>query len=518
VSRSTLLIAIIFIVYVPLALLDYAHFPYSDGPEHGAAIRELARNLAHPSDPMLANHPGNSPRFVPSILIMALMMRLTGLDVLTVLKLFLPLYFLLFLIAAALFTKEYFDDSGQASWSLAALLFLWGTGWMGANAYMFSAILYTAYFPSLVAFSLALLALYCQLRFLRVENGTLRVLQVLLGSTAFVNHPPTGVFFLICSALLYLERSVPIKKACFYFLIVVVGALFAAFLWPYYDFLPNLLKIASGAMAGTADYSLTRDYLYQKPLLRSGPALIGIPLALLFAYQRRYLFLAGGFILFCCLYRMGSLYKISLAERYIFFIICMLQLAFSRACRECFSGFRSRSSFSFKTACGWFLVILLITGTAIQAVLVYRQFLLPAFIISNDHRSLSYFSPNHMQRDLGNYLKEGDVVLSDLYTSWSVPVYTGAKIIALYHTSPHIHDNQERIQAIETFFNSATSSAARKRILEHYGVTHILLNFQIAGKNIEPALKEAGFEVIVHNDMFCLFAVLKDSHIRAATG
>jgi len=150
--------------------------------------------------------------------------------------------------------------------------------------------------------------------------------------------------------------------------------------------------------------------------------------------------------------------------------------------------------------------------------LVYRQFILPAFTFSTDRPFLSYTSPNRMQRTLGSYLKEGDVVLSDLYTSWSVPVYTGAKIIALYHTSPHIHDNQERIQAIETFFNSATSSAARKRILEHYGVTHILLNFQIAGKNIEPALKEAGFEVIVHNDMFCLFAVLKDSHIRAATG
>ncbi len=272
-SRSTHFIAIILIVYVPLALLDYAHFPYSDGPEHGAAVRELARNVAHPSDPMLANHPGNSPRFVPSILIMALTMRLTGLDVLTVLKLFLPLCFLLFLMAAALFTREYFDDGGQVHWSLAALLFLWGTGWMGANAYMFSAILYTACFPSLVAFSLSLLALYFQLRFLRARNGTLCVLQVLLGSLAFVNHPPTGVFFLICSGLLYLERGVPIKKACFYFLIVVVGALFAAFLWPYYDFLPNLLKIASGEMAGTADYSLTRALSLPKASapLRTGP-------------------------------------------------------------------------------------------------------------------------------------------------------------------------------------------------------------------------------------------------------
>lgn len=46
-------------------------------------------------------------------------------------------------VAASLFTQEYFNDPGQASWSLIALLFLWGLGWTGANSYMFSAILYT---------------------------------------------------------------------------------------------------------------------------------------------------------------------------------------------------------------------------------------------------------------------------------------------------------------------------------------------------------------------------------------
>jgi len=518
VSRSTLFIAIILIVYVPLALLDYAHFPYSDGPEHGAAVRELARNLANPSDPMLANHPGNSPRFVPSIVAMAVVMRLMGLDVLVTLKLFLPLCFLLFLIATALFAREYFDDSGQAHWSLAALLFLWGTGWMGANAYMFSAILYTAYFPSLVAFSLSLLALYCQLRFLKARNRRLFIIQILLGSLAFVNHPPTGIFLFICSGLLYIERGVAVRVAAGYFLATAAAALLLTALWPFNDFFSNLFTIASGTMADTLDYRLTRQYLFDKPLLRSGPAVMGIPLMLLFALQRRCSLLTGGFILFSCAYLLGYFFKISLAERFIFYIVCMLQLAFSRSCREWFSGLDSRSSSSLKTAAAWLLVMLLITGTAIQGILVYRQFILPAFTFSTDRPFISYARPNRMQRTLGSYLKEGDVVLSDLYTSWSVPVYTGAKIIALYHTSPHIHDNQERIQAIETFFNSATSSAARKRILEHYGVTHILLNFQIAGKNIEPALKEAGFEVIVHNDMFCLFAVLKDSHIRAATG
>jgi len=48
-------------LFIPLSLLDYAHFPYSDGAEHGAAVRELAMNIANPEDPMLANHSGDSP-------------------------------------------------------------------------------------------------------------------------------------------------------------------------------------------------------------------------------------------------------------------------------------------------------------------------------------------------------------------------------------------------------------------------------------------------------------------------
>ena len=75
--RNTyILVVIIATLYIPLACLDYNHFPYSDGAEHGAAVRDLAKNLVHPVDPMLSNHPGDSPRFVPSIVVMALFMKL----------------------------------------------------------------------------------------------------------------------------------------------------------------------------------------------------------------------------------------------------------------------------------------------------------------------------------------------------------------------------------------------------------------------------------------------------------
>ena len=89
-TRNTVIFIIFLIVIsTPFALLDYAHFPYSDGAEHGAAVRALAKNMLHPGDPMLnVVSDAESSRYVPSIFIMALVMKAGNLDVLAVLKLF----------------------------------------------------------------------------------------------------------------------------------------------------------------------------------------------------------------------------------------------------------------------------------------------------------------------------------------------------------------------------------------------------------------------------------------------
>jgi hypothetical protein len=434
-------------------------------------------------------------------------MKLFHLDVLVILKIFLTIYFSLFLFSAALFSREYFNDAGQVPWSVASLLFLWGSGWTGANAYMFSALLYTAYFPSVVSFSLALLALYFQLRFLRYKKKGAFIAQIILGSLAFVNHPLTGIFFFICSGLLYIEKRSFGRKMYFYYLISVIAAISLTSLWPYYSFSQNLFKITSGGMAQTADYQSTHQYLYSKFLLRSGPALAGFPLLILFLLRKRHFLLVGGFVIFTLIYLTGYFFRISLAERFIFFIIFTLQMVFSRACREWFSFPTTSLELNAKKTTVWFLFLLLTIGIIIQTTFLYTKFIAPALQFKPDQYVPEYVTPNTMQLELKKYLAEGDVVLSDIYTSWSLPVYTGAKIIALYHTSPHISDNTERKKAVETFYDSSTSREARKEILKRYGVTHILLNFQTAGKALEPVLKEMRLQVVACNESFCLFSV-----------
>ena len=506
--RNTLIfIAIISVFYIPLTLLDYAHFPYSDGAEHGAAVRELAKNLTHPEDPMLANHSGNSPRFVPSTLLMATCMRLLHLDVLVTLKVFLVVFFFFFLISATLFSREYFNDTAQVPWSLAALLFLWGSGWTGANAYMFSAILYTAYFPSVVSFSLSLMALYAQLRFLHSFKTRFLIVEIVCGSLAFINHPLTGAFFFICSGLLYAEKRTVGKKMIYCYLLSVITALLLMGLWPYYSFFTTLSKIASGQMAQTADYQSTHYYLYSMPLLRSGPALAGIPFLILFLLRKRHLLLVGGFFIFSLIYLTGYFVQISLAERFVFFIMLTLQMSVSRICREWFSLPSLSLKKDLKKITSWVLLLLLVIGIIIQTVLVYTKFVVPVLAIKPGSFLPHYVSPNKTQLELKEHLGEGDVVLSDIYSSWSFPVYTGAKIIALFHTSPHIDDNLERINAVKTFYDSAIPNKLRKKILKRYGVTHIYLNFLTAGKDIEPMLKEMGLPVVARGNLFCLFSV-----------
>ena len=112
-----------------------------------------------------------------------------------------------------------------------------------------------------------------------------------------------------------------------------------------------------------------------------------------------------------------------------------------------------------------------------------------------------------MQFELKHYLNEKDVVLSDIYSSWAIPVYTGAKIIALFHTSPHVNDNLERIKAIETFYDAETSSQSRKAILAKYNITHVFLHFKTAGRELEPVLKEMDFYLVARGTDFCLFSI-----------
>ena len=142
---------------------------------------------------------------------------------------------------------------------------------------------------------------------------------------------------------------------------------------------------------------------------------------------------------------------------------------------------------------------------------MFSEFIAPAFTVRTGDSFISWYSsPNKVFKDSGKYLSEGDVVLSDIYSSWSLPVYTGAKIIALWHTPPHIKDNFYRTKGIMKFFSPETDKAERKHILDKYSVTHVLLNNYVNGdsnKLIKPHINRLGYSVVAKNDNYSIFLV-----------
>ena len=497
------LVFCLLLFFIPLIFLDYAHFPFSDGAEHGAAVRELANNFINPDDPMLEGNYGGSARYVPSVLIMAAFVRLSGLDVLIVIKIFSILFLLLFVFSVDRFARLYFNKSNGSFCFLATLLFLWGTGWTGANAYMFSAMAYTAYFPSIVSFSLTFLALSFLLKYLKDGRTFGFVWCCILSGIIFVNHPLTGAFFFISTFFLLLEKSSSYKRCFILFIIILAVSFSFSLLWPYYQFFESFSSIASGAMAQTDDYQMTWQYLHSDRLLRIGPALAAVPLILILMFKRKNLMVTGSFVVFTFIYVFGYFTKTSLSERFIFFIVFTFQLAFSLFWASCWGGdSRIKKVFYSATVC---------LAACLQFYFVFGEFIAPAFTVRMGGSFISgYVSPNKVFKDLRKYLNNDDIVMSDIYSSWSLPVYTGAKIIVLWHTPPHVKDNFERTEEIKRFYNPAASNSERKKILDKYAVTHILLNHHVFGNYnelIEPQITRLGYPLVVKNKDYSIFVI-----------
>jgi hypothetical protein len=500
--RFRYFVLVVLIVYMPVAMLDYGYFPYSDGAEHCAAVRELANNLRSPGDPMLVGDYPGSPRYTPSILLMSLFQKTCGIDVLLNIKIFLIVFFLFFLLSVFLFTREYFNDAGQPLSSLSCMLFLCWSCIQEPNAYAFFSLLHNSYYPSVVSFSLSLSSLYCLLKYFNSKRGLWFVIQATMGSIAFVNHPVTGCFYFISTFLITAERKGFSKALVLVPAVSLLTAVALVALWPYYNFFSSATAIVTGKMAGTADYFISWKDLHNPHLLLFGIPLFALPLVALYTVQRRHLYLYGSCLAFLIVYSGGYFMRLNLSERFIFFIAFTLHVTFSRFLRQW-----AASPDNLKKMLSKAMAILVLSGGITQGYFVCREYIWPAFTVEEGKWLPSYVSPNHAQLKLHNYFSRGDIVLSDLYSSWSIPVYTDAKIVCLFHTPPHIHDNKERIADVMKFYKPETGNPERLVILKKYNVTHVYLNYAITGKEIKSQVEALGLTAMANSNTFEIFSV-----------
>jgi hypothetical protein len=511
-KKTIILCLLVTAIYIPLACLDYHELPFSDGAEHGAALRELIRDIKSPGEAMLNEYHGKSPRYVPSLVLMAATALVNGLDTLTTLKLFSILFFIFFLIAVYFFTHEYFQDPQQPFWSLACILFLWGTGWDGANAYMFSALVHTACYPSVVAFACVLISLAYACRFLRNGGAGAFSGWCLFGAAAFVNHPLTAAFLWIASALLIIETGGLRGLFRPWLTAFIVISIAAMAMWPYYDFLANMLTVSGDSIAASWDYRRTRTYLYSDIAIRTGPALLAIPLLFFYTLKKKYVAITMLCLVSLCIYVAGYFLHINLAERFIFVIVFSAQILVSRCICMLWQAIHRDTASAAQTGCTTLIAALLASGVIIQTGITFREYIRPNLITSSSPPYIRYRDPTALYKNFARYIHPHDIVFTDIGTAWGIPLYTGAKILSLFHTPPHVHDNDIRIQTIDRFFDPATDNLTRQRILKDFKATKLILNSLVIDNTLKDQISAMGLPLIMQDDAVCIFDWIKDTY------
>lgn len=463
----------LFMLFMTFALQVIPWFEWSDGSEHAAAVRELQHSLTKPLNPHLVLPGTTSPRYVPSIIAMALAQRLAGCDIFPLLG-FCSLFSWVMLAAGIyVFAREYFRDEYQPLYTLLSLLFLWGRGWDGANSIMFSSLVYNAYYPSVISLILMFFALAALIRFMR--GGSLRafIACALISMLVFLNHPLTGFLLFFISLLMLVAEGGLTKGSLILFTLSLAMALVAAALWPYYSFFTGVIFMAGGKGGQFWDYQAGYNLHYSGHLMRIGPGLLGFLAIAYFGARKQYRFIVLGFLASLLLYVVGYFLKIILAERLIFVCMFFGQLAFSRMLKYSLHGFPEGISATGRRAVRLMCVAALGVGCVWQICLAGRMYL-PEYIEWRPRlRVKAYQRPLQHYLSLRQFLKRGDIVMTDVFTSWVLPCITDVKVISLFHNSPFIEENAERLADTRTFF---TSPAARESLLRKYNISHVLVN------------------------------------------
>ena len=483
-----------FLSFCLLIIFSISFFSYpnlygygTDFWEHTAALNELSHHLISPKNPQLLSD-ASSIRFVPYILILAVFKNITGLNVFTMMSLASIATFLIFSIGLYLFTTEYFNDKNQAFYTIIVMLFFWGIGFGWSNEYSFRLLRLTLCYPSIFAFSLSFSGFYFILKYIKSKNLKYYFYSLVLGFIIFLSHPITGSFFFLAILLLVLsERSDVMTKLTVFGLPIIVVIL--SCFWPYFPFIETVSKTGSNLFFQTTTF-FTPTIIY-----RIGPALIGLPIVLNCFIKKEYKFVYYGFFVFFLIYlfsyistTFGTNYNVTFGARYTFFFLFFLHLAISRELRVrnllSFSTIKQvfcSSNENKKNLVNILLILILFSSIVFNVGWAYAEH----FADREKDRIIihSYDYPStHMDFNEYNFLKENvgryDVVMSDQRTSSLIPTFSG-KAVCLIHTNPLIPDLDERLDDVETFFDTNTTSETRVKILRKYNVSYILLNLDL---------------------------------------
>lgn len=469
-SQHRYLVLCLFVLY-KVSIYATNGLWYGDFWEHSAVVAAFVANPLHPSHPFFdlsVPHAFLSPYH----LIIATFVRTTGLDVIDSLALFGVINYCLLVGGLFCYIRSFAGGAASRSsfYALLFILFLWGTNPWGHSGFLhFDLIADVLPYASTFATAVSFLVLAIGFGGSRLSPAWRTLAVTVLGTIVLLSHPLTFVFLatgLYCQCLQPGAATVARRAAR---VTIELGACTAlATLWPYYSIIDLL--------TGAGDiYHPSNLIMYVDVLQRIWPVLVLSPLmlgAFRDAGQRTILYHIAALVL---IYGLGYFSGKYSYGRDITFIMILAQILIGH--RVAMLETRIGASHP-KIANS--VRILLAVGLLAGSV----SWLLPTFT-----RSLTVINSLRIGRQVSNqqmyanltflprFVKPGEVVLSDIETSWLVPTF-GGKVIAGLHAQAFIGDHEKRATDLNRFFNAKSDEKDRQSIVDLYRPAFLLLDKQ----------------------------------------
>lgn len=444
---------------------------YGDFWEHSAVVSALMADSLHPSHPLFAlsaPHAFMSPYHWA----VAEFANATGLGAIDSLALFGLVNFCLFAIGLRAYVGGFAGQQAEFAsfYALLFILFLWGANpWGYSGFFHFAQLADVLPYPSTFAAGISLLALGMGFGSTRLSTGARLLSLTLMSAIALLSHPLTFAFLasgLLCQCaqpgrLGFLVKAGEVAGS-------LTVAVLLATLWPYY----SIVQLLTGA--GDI-YHSSNQIMYIDVIGRIWPILVLSPLLLLVfkSPQTRT-------ILFHICFLVGIYFFGYVSGKYsygrdITFIVMLAQILMAYWVARAESHLHQARPIVVEVgrvvllialltiAHTWIISTFTRTLTVVQSLLIGRQ-------VSNQqmYKNLTF---------LPQFVKPGEIVLSDLETSWLLPTF-GGKIIAGLHAQAFIPDNNQRVEDLNGFFDPSASDRARHDFITKYKPKYLLLDKQ----------------------------------------
>ena len=370
---------------------------------------------------------------------------------------------MLLLVCLRLFIGCCFNKHQDAIsfYSLILILFLWPAKvWTWSGFIHFGVLGDVLPYPSTFAIAITFLTFVLYYQVLHTTSKVKFLLTTMLTGVVILTHLMTGVVTFIGIIAISIHHYKDMGfKAIAAGLFLLIGSVFIAFLWPYFSFF-ELLK------HNNIEFHLQSYTLYKHAYL-IWPTLLLLPFALPLLISRLKDNRFDALVFMLCFtvltYLVGYISRQYGVGRIISFTAIFSQIALA--------AWLARLETELRIKKHWYSlpIVLIFVGNV-------------AFNPANKAAlRRAYYGIQGLRYDytdydiLGRHVKQYDVILSDINTSWMIPTF-GGKIIASKHPAHWIDDHKSRRRDVKLFFSKRIEPSEKISIINRYQIDYIFVN------------------------------------------